>query len=78
MAHPRRWRVLGDLRDAWRHGWSTGAHGRSRSSTDEVRWITDDGEADAAAADTVVIAQLVDGDRSVADAFAARRDWTRS
>ena len=35
---------------------------------DRVTWSTDEGEA-SAAADTVVIAQLVDGDLGVAEAF---------
>ena len=68
MAHPRRWRVLGDLRD---HGAQlvTGAR-EVQIDRRSVRWATDEGEA-SAPADTVIIATLVDGDRSVADAFAA-------
>ena len=66
MAHPRRWRVLGDLRD---HGVAlvTGARDIAIGA-DRVTWSTDEGEA-SAAADTVVIAQLVDGDLGVAEAF---------
>ncbi|MEM9467734.1 MAG: FAD-dependent oxidoreductase [Actinomycetota bacterium] len=68
MAHPRRWRVLGDLRT---HGASLHTGVRDvEIEADVVRWTTDDGSA-TAAADTVVIATLVDGDRSVADAFRA-------
>ena len=68
MAHPRRWRVLGDLRA---HGAElvTGAR-EIRIGRDDVGWTTDEGDA-SAAADTVVIATLVDGDRSLADRFAA-------
>jgi 2,4-dienoyl-CoA reductase (NADPH2) len=66
MAHPRRWRVLGDLRT---HGADlrTGVRDLEIGS-DTVRW-TDDGGATSAPADTVIIATLVDGDRSLADAF---------
>jgi hypothetical protein len=66
MAHPRRWRVLGDLRD---HGVAlvTGACD-IEIGADAVTWSTDEGDA-GAAADTVVIAQLVDGDFAVAEGF---------
>ena len=68
MAHPRRWRVLGDLRT---HGARLVTSARDiEIGADEVRWTTDEGPA-TAEADTVVIAQLVDGDRSVADTFEA-------
>ena len=65
MAHPRRWRVLGDLRD---HGVALVTGARDiEIGADSVTWSTDEGDA-GAAADTVVIAQLVDGDLGVAEA----------
>ena len=68
MAHPRRWRVLGDLRQ---HGAELCTGVRDIViERDVVRWETDAGVA-STPADTVVIATLVDGDRSVADRFAA-------
>ena len=66
MAHPRRWRVLGDLRD---HGVALVTGARDiEIGADSVTWSTDEGDANAAA-DTVVIAQLVDGDLAVAETF---------
>ncbi|MEO0492401.1 MAG: FAD-dependent oxidoreductase [Actinomycetota bacterium] len=68
MAHPRRWRVLGDLRD---HGATLVTGARDvEIGADTVTWTTDEGAA-SAAADTVVIAQLVDGDLGVAESFTA-------
>lgn len=68
MAHPRRWRVLGDLRT---HGADLRTGVRDIViGPEEVRWTTAEGDA-TALADSVVIATLVDGDRSAAHAFAA-------
>ena len=68
MAHPRRWRVLGDLRQ---HGTElcTGVRDVAIGPA-EVSWVTDAGPA-STPADTVVIATLVDGDRAVAERFEA-------
>ncbi|MEM8708981.1 MAG: FAD-dependent oxidoreductase [Actinomycetota bacterium] len=68
MAHPRRWRVLGDLRA---HGAALVTGARDiEIGADTVSWVTDEGTA-AAPADTVVIAQLVDGDLTVAETMTA-------
>jgi 2,4-dienoyl-CoA reductase-like NADH-dependent reductase (Old Yellow Enzyme family) len=68
MAHPRRWRVLGDLRE---HGavLVTGAS-EIEIGTDNVSYRTEDGAA-TARADTVVIATGLTGDRRLAEAFTA-------
>ncbi len=70
MAHPRRWRVLTDLRD---HG-ATLITGADVTSIDgqSVRYRTVDGDQTflrAAAADNVVIATGLVADSCVADAF---------
>ncbi len=70
MAHPRRWRVLTDLRD---HG-ATLVTGADVTSIDgqSVRYRTVDGDQTflrAAAADNVVIATGLVADSCVADAF---------
>jgi len=68
MAHPRRWRVLGDLRS---HGAALHTSVQTiEIDADTVRWQGADGP-EAAPADTVVIATLVEGDRCLADRFEA-------
>lgn len=68
MAHPRRWRVLTDLRD---HGatLSTGTT-VERITAEGVVWATED-DGGQTAVDQVVIATGLEADTSVADALSA-------
>lgn len=72
MAHPRRWRVLTDLRD---HG-ATLVTGATVTRIDDgiVEYLegsTEDGALSSVAVDSVVIATGLVADRTVADRFAA-------
>ena len=70
MAHPRRWRVLHDLRE---HGATLLTEARVTEITaDSVHYVTGEDETSGSVAtDSVVIATGLVGDRSVADAFEA-------